>query len=112
MLSRRSDDSAAHRRSVTGPVIVTLVLLLIGRADAGDRIDYTRQIKPLLERRCYACHGALKQKAGLRVDTGLAIRKGGDSGPAVEAGHADLSLLLERVTESDPALRMPPEGGA
>jgi hypothetical protein len=52
----------------------------------------------------------LKRKAGLRLDTGLAIRRGGDSGPAIESGSSAESLLIERVTDSDLKLRMPPEG--
>ena len=86
------------------------VLLLAGSTAAAEPVDYLRQVKPILKQRCYACHGAMKQKAGLRLDTGAAIRRGGDSGPAVEPGHVEESLLLERVTESDSALRMPPEG--
>ncbi|HZW32427.1 MAG TPA: PSD1 and planctomycete cytochrome C domain-containing protein [Isosphaeraceae bacterium] len=85
-------------------------LLLAGSPAAGEPVDYLRQVKPILKQRCYACHGAMKQKAGLRLDTGTAIRRGGDSGPAIEPGHAEESLLLERVTESDPTMRMPPEG--
>ena len=33
-------------------------------------IDYQRDVKPILHSRCYACHGALKQEAGLRLDSG------------------------------------------
>ena len=35
-------------------------------AIAGAGVDYLAEIKPLLKRKCYACHGALKQKAGLQ----------------------------------------------
>ncbi len=72
--------------------------------------DYQRHIKPLLKERCFACHGALKQKSGLRLDTGAAIRLGGDGGPAIEVGKAADSLLVERITEKDASLRMPPDG--
>jgi hypothetical protein len=73
-------------------------------------VDYVRQVKPILKQRCYGCHGALKHKAGLRLDTASAIRRGGDGGPAIEPGQAGESLIVERVTGSDPAERMPPEG--
>ena len=72
--------------------------------------DYTRDIKPLLKQRCYACHGALKQEAELRLDTGRSLLRGGDSGRAVVAGDPAASLLLERVASSDETYRMPPEG--
>jgi len=71
---------------------------------------YLRDVRPVLERRCFGCHGALQQKGALRVDTAKAIRAGGDSGPAVVLNDPTASLLIEKVTESDPKLRMPPEG--
>lgn len=70
---------------------------------------YVADVKPLLKTKCVACHGALKQESGLRLDTGAFIRAGGDSGPAAVAGKADESLLLERVMADD-GERMPPEG--
>ncbi|WP_395743830.1 PSD1 and planctomycete cytochrome C domain-containing protein [Prosthecobacter sp.] len=70
-------------------------------------VDYEKEIKPLLKERCYACHGALKQKADLRLDTAAAMRKGGDNGDILAR---DSSLLLERVTTTDKSDRMPPEG--
>jgi len=71
--------------------------------------DYLTQIKPLLRERCYACHGALKQEAGLRLDTAASVLRGGDSGPAVVAGDPEASPLLARVTAGDVTERMPPE---
>jgi hypothetical protein len=72
-------------------------------------VEYLRDVKPLLQARCYACHGALKQEGGLRLDTAAAVRQGGESGPAVVAGDAAGSLLVQRVATADPADRMPPE---
>ena len=69
--------------------------------------DYLRDIKPLLQERCYACHGALKQKAGLRMDTVGLMRQGGDSGDLLAQNGG---LLLARVTTHDLDERMPPEG--
>ncbi len=74
---------------------------------AALEVDYLKDIKPLLQERCYACHGALKQKAGLRMDTVALMKKGGDEGNAVAKDHA---LILERVTTKDLHDRMPPEG--
>ena len=76
---------------------------------AAERVDYTRDIKPILAKRCYACHGALQQKAKLRLDTGASIRRGGEGGPAVVAGTSGESLLIDAVT-GDESWRMPPEG--
>lgn len=74
--------------------------------------DYSRDIKPLLKERCYACHGALDQEAGLRVDTAALIRQGGDSGSAITPGDPVKSLLIARITDPDDTTRMPPRGNA
>ena len=70
-------------------------------------VNYEKEIKPLLKERCYSCHGSLKQKAGLRLDTVSAMKIGGESGSILDGDH---SLLIERVTTQDPHDRMPPEG--
>ncbi len=70
-----------------------------------DAIElYSTHIKPLLKTRCYACHGALKQEAGLRLDTVASII----SGEVVARGATEASLLIARV-ESTGDERMPPE---
>jgi hypothetical protein len=76
---------------------------------ADGAVDYLKDVKPIFARRCYACHGALKQTSGLRVDTAAMIHKGGESGPAVETGNASESLLVQAVT-GEAGFRMPPEG--
>ena len=86
-------------------------LLPVGSSSAADdRIDYVTQIKPVLRDRCFACHGALKQKGGLRLDTAALAIKGGDSGAVIKPGDAAASALLQRVSASDESERMPPEG--
>jgi Protein of unknown function (DUF1553)/Protein of unknown function (DUF1549)/Planctomycete cytochrome C len=82
---------------------------LIGSALSADDVDYVRDVKPILAERCYSCHGAIRQKAGLRLDTANLIRRGGESGPAIEPGRSDESILIERVSAgADSSDRMPP----
>lgn len=76
---------------------------------ATERDDYSTKIKPLLRERCYACHGALKQRGGLRLDTVTAMLSGGDSGEALLRGNDDESLIVQRISEKEPERRMPPE---
>ena len=91
---------------------IAWILVLLSRLGlaAEPAVDYLRDVKPLLEKRCGACHGALKQESGLRLDTGDAIRRGGSGGKIVEAGKPEASPLIARVSTTDDALRMPPEG--
>ena len=76
---------------------------------ADDGVDYERQVKPLLRERCFNCHGALKQQAGLRLDTVRLMIRGGESGAVISPSDPASSVLLRRVTATDPAERMPPE---
>ena len=83
---------------------------LAGLAEAAEQVDYQRDIKPLLAHKCGACHSALKQEAGLRLDAGTLLRQGSDDGPVIIAGKASQSRLMERVSSADVDFRMPPEG--
>jgi len=65
------------------------------------------KIRPLLATHCFRCHGAEKQKGGLRVDSATALRQGGDSGPAILPGKPKESLLLRAVNHEGP--KMPPK---
>jgi mono/diheme cytochrome c family protein len=75
---------------------------------ADEQVDYVNQIKPLLRERCYACHGALRQEGGLRLDTAELAIRGGESGAALTPNNAAESLLLKRVTAQEESDRMPP----
>ena len=96
------------RQSFSCPSSLRGVAVLIGMTVLPVlAVDYEKEIKPLLKERCYACHGALKQKADLRLDTAAAMKKGGEGGDILSREH---SLLIERVTTTDKHDRMPPEG--
>ncbi len=101
----RNGEGILARRS--GGLALAVGLLAISSARAADRVDYARQVKPILTARCFACHGALKQESGLRVDTARAMLAGGEGGPAVVPGSAGESPLIDRVC-GEGGDRMPP----
>ncbi len=88
--------------------LASAVLLLAGLHASAAEVDYLREVKPVLAARCFACHGAVRQKAGLRLDAAGLIRKGGRHGSAVVPGKGEDSLLLAAVRGRDRP-RMPPE---
>jgi hypothetical protein len=90
------------------PAIV--LCILISSVTHAERVDYVRDVKPLLTAKCTACHGALKSEAGLRLDAAALIVRGGETGVVIVPGDAKESLLIQKVSESEAALRMPPEG--
>lgn len=79
-----------------------------GRAD--DAVSFRRDIRPILARHCFACHGPDKQhrEAGLRLDTSLGVRADLGNGPIVTPGRPESSQLIARVTSADAEFRMPP----
>lgn len=79
------------------------------RVRAAETVDYLRNVKVILAARCYSCHGGLKQKDGLRLDTVQLIKKGGKNGPSIVPGNSEKSLLIDHVTARRDAARMPPE---
>lgn len=69
---------------------------------------YREQIRPILAQHCFACHGALRQQSGLRLDTVAAAIAGGDSGAAIVPGKSAESMLVEAL-RGTAGFRMPPE---
>ena len=99
-----------QRRVVVRVLVCQLTLAaLLGGVGQGGQIDYLRQVKPLLRKHCYACHGALRQRGGLRLDTVPSARRGGESGPAIVGGDLAESLAYQAVT-GGAGFEMPPQG--
>ncbi|HKZ65513.1 MAG TPA: c-type cytochrome domain-containing protein [Chitinophagaceae bacterium] len=58
---------------------------------------YADVVQPLLQAKCYNCHGPNKQKGKLRLDRQEFILKGGKDGKVIESGKADESEMIERM---------------
>ena len=69
---------------------------------AAAPVDFVREVRPILEKHCYECHGEKKQKSGLRLDVKAAALQGGEErGPIALAGKAQESPLIQLVTSPD-----------
>ena len=95
------------------PALLSLALPLLGSALSGadltseGRDFFERKIRPVLVAECYDCHGAQKQKAGLRLDSRPGWQKGGDAGVVIVPGDPAKSSLLAAINHTDPDLKMP-----
>ncbi len=69
---------------------------------------FENEVRPLLIEHCISCHGPQKSEAGLRLDQGATMLKGGDTGPAIIPGKPESSLLIQALHHTD-GLEMPPE---
>jgi hypothetical protein len=80
------------------------------KVPAAHEIEFFEtRIRPLLVEHCASCHGAKKQRAGLRLDSAAALRKGSDSGPVVVPGQPEKSPLIQAVRQEGD-IKMPPKG--
>jgi hypothetical protein len=73
-------------------------------------VDFTADIKPILEASCVNCHGRGKERGGFKLDTRETFLQPADSGPAVVVGKSDESYLVHLVAGVDPDLIMPEKG--
>lgn len=96
----------------TSQFILAMFFLVPVRPLLAANVDYLKEVKPILASRCYACHGGLKQKGRLRLDTAALIKKGGETGPAIVPGKSNDSLLVAHITATKGARRMPPKTDA
>jgi mono/diheme cytochrome c family protein len=81
--------------------------LLLRPVEAAEPVDYVRDVKPILTNQCVSCHGATRPRAGLRLDTAAAARKGNKNGPAVIPGSSEESLLILAVLGEGSGEQMP-----
>src|SRR5688572_2166307 len=80
-------------------------------ASAAEKVDFTREIKPILEVQCLSCHGAEKPKGSLRLDTRANALKGGDDGTSLIPGKpSDSPLYTSTILPPDHDDAMPPKG--
>jgi hypothetical protein len=85
---------------LTGALIWTTAVMAVApqtSARAG-RIDFERQVRPIIEKRCLECHSQDKRKGGLSLATYGDALDGGRNGPAIRPGNSARSLLIHRVT--------------
>ena len=72
--------------------------------------DFNRDIRPILARNCFGCHGPDEgsREADLRLDTAAGAVENHDSKQAVAPGKPETSELIKRIESNDPEFVMPP----
>ena len=102
------------RRSPCCLVILILLAHLapvaFAQSATADRIDFNRDIRPILSTECLKCHGpdANKRQAELRLDRRDAAFAERDGHPVLVSGDPSGSELFQRIISTDPEQRMPP----
>ena len=88
--------------AIIGALLRLTILLCLAVAVQAQEVSFSREVKPILSDRCFACHGPDEgtRPTPLRLDT--------PEGAQEAAGTPEASKLLDRVRTDDPARRMPP----
>jgi hypothetical protein len=99
-------------------LILPICLSLLGYACFADpssskrlpEINFGRDVRPILSQHCFKCHGpdVAKAAAGLRLDSLEGASAKLNDGHAIVPRDPANSLLLQRVAETDPDVKMPP----
>jgi hypothetical protein len=114
----RAPSPAKRLITLKTAFLIGLIIAFSGLAPAvalgsdlpADDIDFfEKEVRPLLARSCWQCHGDAKAKANLRLTSRAAVLAGGVSGPAAVAGKPLESRLLKAVRYQGD-LQMPPGG--
>ena len=76
-----------------------------------DDIEFSRDIRPILNQNCVACHGGVRQKNGVSfIFREEALGKGKSGRRTIVPGDPDASEFMARLTTTDPEARMPYHG--
>ena len=91
----------------TAALFIAVVSATPSRA-ASNAVDFAHDILPIIKSRCAACHTNGTYMGNFSLDTRETALK--SKAGAVVAGNSAKSLLVKRITSSDPKFRMPPQG--
>jgi WD40 repeat protein len=93
--------------------IATILGLLLPTFVGAGEVSFSRDVAPILVRRCLGCHDNKKTEGRYALHTFERFMKPGESEElAVVPGNPDKSYLFQKLVESDADLRMPQEDSA
>src|SRR5690349_21747582 len=97
--------------SLTHAVALAVWLIAAGAspATADGKLDFARDIRPILSQNCFKCHGPddRQRQAELRLDIESAAFAKREEGFPLVPGKAEESEVWKRITSVDPQERMP-----
>src|SRR5215213_9799182 len=95
-------------------LVVTLIMFNVGAASASaeDKVDFAKQVLPILQESCGKCHGEKKASAKLRVHTAAALKDKWDADKGlITAGKPEASELFKRIVLPKEDKKRMPKGG-
>ncbi len=95
-------------------LLITVCVALVAQTKlpppADIKVDFEKDVQPILAQKCHSCHGEEAQQSGLRLDRRQQALRGGDYGPVIVVGKSAESKLIRRLVNGDGGYEMPPTG--
>jgi ankyrin repeat protein len=97
---------------LVGPILGAALAAAARAAQVPERVDFARDIRPILAAHCVECHGPSQQMRGLRLDrrSDALPNRVGANGARIVPGNSARSPLYQRVAGTTSSARMPPAG--
>lgn len=106
-------DTRTIRRLATAACSLVVVFFSLGERPVGTqsppKVDFARDVQPLLQQRCIGCHGPTQQMGGFRLDRRREALAGAVR-PTIIPGSSESSRLYLRIMGSEFGAQMPPTG--
>jgi uncharacterized membrane protein len=110
MITGHLGGSLTHGEDYLTGGLSTTEAVDLSKVNLQEALFYDDLVKPILEDKCYGCHGTSKQKGKLRLDGPQHILKGGKNGVILVAGKTDESEMIDRMLlPLDDEDHMPPK---
>ena len=90
-----------------GTIFISLVVLFYV-VKPENEVDFSADVKPILNKHCISCHGGVKKTAGFSVlFESEALGETQSGKPAIIPGNSNKSEFIKRLKYTDPEMRMP-----
>jgi ankyrin repeat protein len=96
---------------VTAALVFAGLLPATFTAQDAGKVDFGRDVQPILRQQCYSCHGPTQQMNGFRLDRRRDAMRGSTANPGlIRPGNSDASFMFFRMISNAAGPQMPPTG--
>ncbi|HEX5431194.1 MAG TPA: DUF1592 domain-containing protein, partial [Bryobacteraceae bacterium] len=90
--------------------LLTITAMELSAQQTGaSEVNFHKDVQPILNENCTACHKGANAPAGLHLDSATGVLKGSDNGKVIVPGNAKDSVLAQRISDKT-GNQMPPGG--
>lgn len=93
-------------------VLLFFLFVFGSQLKASDKVDFVKDVQPILKQNCYKCHYDKKKKGDFSFLTRESVLKGGETAKdkAVIPGNSKESVMIKLILSKDDTEYMPPKG--